>query len=63
MALPENIVLSEEAQHRDLIAHPCVQNILSDLMMGGLDLRRHSNIKVPLRFDKQFYREEFVHEN
>ena len=36
------------AQHRDFIAHPCVQNILSDLMMGGLDLRRHSNIKVPL---------------
>ena len=36
------------AQHRDLIAHPCVQNILSDLMMGGLDVRRHSNLKVPL---------------
>ena len=33
------------AQHRDFIAHPCVQNILSDLMMGGLDVRRHANIK------------------
>ena len=36
------------AQHRDLIAHPCVQNIISDLWMGGMDLRRNSNIKVPL---------------
>ena len=34
------------AQHRDLIAHPCVQNIISDLWMGGMDLRRNSNLKV-----------------
>ncbi|CAG5112757.1 Oidioi.mRNA.OKI2018_I69.chr2.g6938.t1.cds [Oikopleura dioica] len=36
------------AQHRDLIAHPCVQNIITDLWMGALDIRRNSNIKVPI---------------
>ena len=32
--------------HRDLLAHPCSQWILSDMWMGGLRTRRSTNLKI-----------------
>ncbi|XP_039270713.2 transient receptor potential cation channel subfamily M member 1-like isoform X2 [Styela clava] len=40
--------LAIAAQHREFIAHPCVQLLLNDLWMGGLNVRKNSSLRVIL---------------
>ncbi|XP_074651257.1 transient receptor potential cation channel subfamily M member 3-like [Tubulanus polymorphus] len=38
--------LAVSACHRDLIAHPCCQMLLTDMWMGGLRMRKYTSLKV-----------------
>ncbi|KAJ8028997.1 Transient receptor potential cation channel subfamily M member 3 [Holothuria leucospilota] len=40
--------LAAAAEHLDFMAHPCCQVLLSDLWMGGLQIRKYINLKVIL---------------
>lgn len=41
-----NISLAVVANHKDFLAHPCCQVLLSDLWHGGLRVRKYINAKI-----------------
>jgi hypothetical protein len=40
--------LAVSANHRAFIAHTCCQQLLNDMWMGGLQMRKNSSLKVNL---------------
>ncbi|CAG0883890.1 unnamed protein product [Cyprideis torosa] len=43
-----SLSLAVTANHRALLAHPCAQILLADLWLGGLRMRKSTNLKVLL---------------